>query len=121
MIKAIAAIAACLLIAAPAVHACGTAEVCADVVSSFSGDVLLDGFALTWDTDAGDSGLVYQLWRYTTDPDDREYVTYRAGYASCQQLGSYSATDYTTTEWVYTVEVWTVQDVRLCAVDTVPE
>lgn len=106
---------------------CGPTQVCIDVNSSFTGQVITDGIRLSWSSSHEDSNVaIYKLRRYNcSDPATCSVLVTTVGATgTCNTLQSYTYTDSPATpysQWTYTLEVWKNDGSRACAVDTQPQ
>ena len=127
---ALAAIPAVAL-AAP-VLACGPADVCADVINSLGGSVIVGTFApaparveLAWSTDQERPGTLtgYRISRCgsPTDCTPLAFVMPSGSCGSLQQYGYIDQPPGPVDVWFYRVELMTRSNAVTCPVDVVPE
>ncbi len=111
-----------LLSAGPAA-ACGITATCGDVNASLSGEIILDGFRVTWDSSNADTGVgYYRLAVYPTgNPDAARWLTYVNSYTDCSQHG-YGFTDSPASgDWTYRLDTYPPVGTTACyvTIDTV--
>lgn len=101
----------------PAASACSTNEVCSDVGTSLRGMVIIDGVAVTWDTDAETSAILgYRLSKWNGSgwtPLSLHYSSQSCAYEP------YSALDTGASSGTYRVHVLDSSQQVLCYYDVV--
>ena len=110
-----------------AVAACGSTDVCIDVVGSLTGQINIETatIQIDWSTNSEDSSIDrYVLKRYNCSQPETCTTTVATIYATgeCSETESYTYTDSPAapqTSWYYAVEVWRA-NVKACTVDNDP-
>ena len=92
------------------VFACGVSATCTDVHSSISGEVIMEGFRVTFGTDSPDSTVgYYRVMRWPSgSPELARQIGDVASYVDCS-AHAYEKVDTTVTSgsYVWAVQIWT--------------